>query len=220
MSAAAGSAFAAEDWLPAQEELLRGLNHALGNRLASLDAIAMLVDGMERLDEAMHRMLASDVVRLRELLEAYRTLPAGPDARREPARIADLMPTAAALVAHHRECRDLTLGSCTTSAGEEPVRLYTPDALRAAVLLLITLGRGAERAPVVDVTVKGADGWVEVRAARAGATADGIRVTLEHGALERFAAVEGGRVAVDATADGAQLRLTLPGLSRGRTQAA
>ena len=76
------SAIPPEDWLPVQEGLLRGLNHALSNRLASVSALAMLVEGSDRLPSGMQDVLSDDVQRLGDLLTLYRALPAGVESRR------------------------------------------------------------------------------------------------------------------------------------------
>ena len=58
------SSIAADDWLPVQQSLLRGLNHSLSNRLASLSALTMLIEGGDRLDSRMQDALSADVERL------------------------------------------------------------------------------------------------------------------------------------------------------------
>lgn len=214
------SGFAADDWLPVQEELLRGLNHALSNRLASLDAIGMMLDADGTMDEALRQLLISDIARLRVLLGEFRSLPAPGGARREAVRLGDALQLAASLVAHHPDAREATIDAAVIQPGEEPVRLFGPDALRLAVFVLLALARGGSVDAPVRLAIIGGDGSVELRASRAGAAAPVIAVGREHAALQRFAAREGGRLEVAATPEGAELRLRLPGLSRRGPQAA
>lgn len=213
------SAIPPEDWLPVQEGLLRGLNHALSNRLASVSALAMLVEGSDRLPSGMQDVLSDDVQRLGDLLTLYRALPAGVESRREPVRSGDAIARARALIEHHPECRDLTMGPIVEPEDAEPMWLMGRDAERASVLLLLSVARGAPSAPELDVTIRGEGGWLHLTAQCAGAEVDKVRATPEYAALGRFANVEGGRADCAALPRGdAQVTLTLPGLSRARAK--
>ncbi|MHB1297637.1 MAG: hypothetical protein ACYC0B_03830 [Gemmatimonadaceae bacterium] len=213
------SAIPAEDWLPVQEGLLRGLNHALSNRLASVSALAMLVEGSDKLPVGMQDVLSDDVEKLSELLTLYRALPASVESRREPMRSGDAIARARALIEHHPECRDLTMGPIVEPEDAEPVSLMGRDAVRASVLLLLSVAHGAPSAPALDVTIRGEDGWLHVTVRCAGAEVTKVRATWEYAALERFAAAEGGRTECTTSPRGdAQVTLTLPGLSRARAK--
>lgn len=211
------SAVSAEDWLPVQEMLLRGLNHALSNRLASLSALTILVEGTGHLDERMQRALASDAERLEQLLGLFRMLSGNAEVRREPSRLGDALTDAGALLEHHPEYRELTLAPVVESGEAEPVLLASSDGLRASVLLLLAVARGTSSASSLVVSIRGEDGWLHVTAERAGTTAGEIESAPEFAALARFAACEGGRAtcAPTETGDG-RATLTLPGLSRAR----
>lgn len=216
MTGAARSSFADTDWLPLQESLLRGLNHALSNRLASIGALSMLLDAGERMDERLQQMLVADVSRLEGLLGSYRALTTAPEVRREPMRMVDALAKAATLVAQHQDARDLVLEQLVEAPGAEPVHLLSHDPVRASVTLLLAVARSAHDAPAVRVTVEGGDGLVRVTAARDGADEATIAACREFAMLERFAAAEGGRVSAASTAAGATISLTLPGLAQGR----
>lgn len=216
------SSIAAEDWLPVQESLLRGLNHSLSNRLASLSAIAMLIEGADRLDARMQQALSSDVERLGGLLELFRALPGPAMARRDGTRFGDALERAGELVGHHPDCRDIEIAPVVEAADAPPVKLSTADAMRASVLLLLAVARAADSpAPLVVTARAGGDGWLYVTAELAGASCARIMHSDEYGALERFAAAEHGRVtctAGDVARDAGRLTLALPGLgvTRGR----
>lgn len=209
------SAFAAEDWLPVQEALLRGLNHALSNRLASLGAIAMLVDGEEPPDARMLAALTEDVGRLEELLGMFRSLPAGGELQRTTVRLGDGLTRAAALLEHHPVCRDVSITVGDEPPDAEPVRLLSPDPLRASVCLLaaVACGAGAEK---MTAAVRAEPGRVELCVSRTGGSPEEVRASPEFAALERFAAAEAALLRATATADGVELALSLPGLSLSR----
>jgi hypothetical protein len=209
------SAFAPSDWLPVQEGLLRGLNHALSNRLASLGALSMLLDGAGALDATMRESLASDVQRLEGLLELYRAMPAGPGPLRRPGRVRDAVLRAAELLGHHPDHRDVVVTVDEEPADAEPVRLLAPDPLRAGLCLLMAVVR-TPGAPEVTVGFHAGHGEVEVRVQRALAVPAAIAAAPEYAALARFATAEDARLSASATADGARLSLYLPGLSRSR----
>lgn len=214
---APASSIPASDWLPVQESLLRGLNHALSNRLASLSAISMLMDGADAFDPKLQEALAGDVERLGAVLGLYRALPGDSSARREAGRFADALERAKAVVAEHPDCRDVAIALAADDAGAEPVSLLGKDALRASVLFLLALARAAGLRGRVEVSVRGMDGWVHVSAASmagAGTPAPLRAQGAELGALARFAAAEGGSLALPAAG---VVELRLPGLSRQRT---
>jgi hypothetical protein len=198
-----------------QEALLRGLNHALSNRLASLGAIAMLLEGEDLPDARMLAALTGDVGRLEELLGLFRALPAAGDPRRTAVRVRDGLARAAALMEHHPVCRDVSVTVGDEPPDAEPVRLLTPDPLRASVCLLaaVACGAGAE---TMTAAVRAVSGRVDLCVSRVGGSPDEVRATAEFAALERFAAAEAALLRATATADGVELALSLPGLSLSR----
>jgi hypothetical protein len=198
------------DWLPTQDTLLRGLNHALSNRLSSIGAIAMLTEGAETLDPKLQAALAKDVEQLGDLLALYRLLPGDAVARRDAARFSDALGRARALLEHHPDCRNVRfeLGDGATA---EPVSLLGRDALRASLLLLLGAARGTGGEGTVTVSSRGEDGWLHVTARSSRADA-AIRASRECAVLSRWAEEEGGHVEPAADA----LTLVIPGLSRSR----
>lgn len=211
-----------EDWLPVQEMLLRGLNHSLSNRLASLSALAMLIEGADRLDARMQQALSSDAERLGELLELFRALPGSISVRREAIRFGDALERAGALIEHHPECRDIAIAPVVESPDAPPVTLASTDALRSSVLMMLAVAQGATSPTPLMVTARsGADGFLHVTVELAGGSCERIKCSAEFAALERFAKLEGGRVhcAASGVDDGSgRLTMSLPGLgvTRGR----
>lgn len=219
------SAIPPEDWLPVQEMLLRGLNHSLSNRLASLSALAMLIEGADRLDARMQEALSSDAERLGELLNLFRALPGSANVRREAVRFGDALARAGALIEHHPECRDIAVAPVEEAPDAPPVKVASTDALRSSVLMMLAVSRGAASpAPLVATTRSGADGFLHVTVALAGASCERITCSAEFAALGRFAQIEGGRVHCaagdvgDVTDGAGRLSMALPGLgvTRGR----
>lgn len=211
------SSIAPTDWLPVQESLLRGLNHALSNRIASLSAISMLMEGAGALDPKLHEAFVGDVEHLGAVLALYRALPSDAAARRDASRFADALERAKPLVTEHPECRDVAIELTTDAATVEPVSLLGRDAFRAGVLMLLGLARAAGGRGRVNVAVDGDDGWVRVtgRAMPGSGTPAALDTkSAELAILARFAATERGTLEL-AAAGG--LVLQLPGLSRSRT---
>lgn len=200
----------AADWLPTQEALLRGLNHALSNRLSSLGAVAMLAEGAATLDPKIQAALSRDVELLGELLGLYRLLPGDSVARRDATKFADALAKARELLEHHPDCRNVRF-ELVDGAAMEPVSLLGRDALRAAVLLLLAASRGTGGDGTVTVTSSGGDGWLHLTA-RSSKPDAAIRASRECAVLSRWAEEEGGRVEPAADA----LTLVIPGLSRAR----
>src|SRR5215218_4714767 len=80
-----------DQWLRVNEKVLKGLNHQLTNRLASLEALAHLFEPGEITDPQLTAALARDVERVGTLLRLYRLLPAEPTALPEPVRVQDIV---------------------------------------------------------------------------------------------------------------------------------
>jgi hypothetical protein len=209
MKDGAASMMPPADWLPTQEGLLRGLNHALSNRASSLGAIAMLTEGAATLDPKIQAALTKDVEQLGELLALYRLLPAEAVARREASRFDDAITRAIALLEHHPDCRNVRFAVAAPEVPPDPVALLGRDALKASVMLLLGAARGTGGEGTVEVATRGVEGWLHV-VARAPRADPAIRASRECAVLSRWADEEGGRL--DATADA--LELVLPGLSR------
>ena len=151
MSESAGAA----RWLTIHDELLRGLAHALSNRVATIDAASYML-GLEGADVAGHTAtLRGETERLEALLHALRAL-VGHEGGPEPVMPGDAVQGALALHAHHGDLRDIP---CDVEIAPDTMPAYAnPAALQHA--LLVALG-GARRAA-------GTGGRVRVRVTSTG----------------------------------------------------
>lgn len=117
-------------WAEVAEQLQRGFNHALSNRLAGL---AALVAASEPEDADLLGLIAPETEALEELLRLMRlvprvTLPA------EPIRLEDVLSDCAAVWRHHagRDRAPMTLGGLD---GAPPLRCRVQPLLHALLVL-------------------------------------------------------------------------------------
>jgi signal transduction histidine kinase len=125
----------AEAWASVSEALVRGLSHALSNRIATIGTIAELlrVGGDDPL--AMSEMLAIETERLEDLLEQMRALSMRSAGRMEAMRLSDVVAAAMAVHSYHPERRAVAV---TVEPGDEsrPV-LGDPLLLQRQLLILL-----------------------------------------------------------------------------------
>lgn len=197
----------ADAWGSVSETLVRGLAHALSNRIATIGTIAELLrlGGDDPL--AMSEMLGVESRRLEDLLEQMRALSARSAGRMEAMRLSDAVAGAMALHSYHPERRAIAV---TIEPGDES-RPVLGDALllqRELLLLLDAATRAAlshaSRAVRVRFGLQGTVGVVRVM------VGDGA----ESGALPETGA---GAIAlgVDETDAGLCYVLVLPALGAG-----
>ena len=98
---AASSREGAARWLAIHDELLRGLAHALSNRVATVAAAAYLIESQERPSAASAQLLRIEADQLEGILHLVRLLPRGNDGDAEPVMAADAARTAIELHGHH-----------------------------------------------------------------------------------------------------------------------
>ena len=142
----AGGAESLEAWRLVSDAVLRGLNHAVSNRVASVAAVSALLDPAAPPGAELVRTLAADVTHFEAALRLLRLLPAGRPAPPEPVLVADALADALALHAHHA---GLGEALCTVEgdpAALLPVVVPMPAFLHALVLLLGVLAVHARRA--------------------------------------------------------------------------
>ncbi len=103
-------------WTIVGDTLVRGLAHALSNRIATIGTIAelMRVDGDDRM--AMSEMLGVETRRLEDLLEQMRALSSRQTGREEAMRLTDAVAGAMALHSYHPERRSIAI---TVEPGDE-----------------------------------------------------------------------------------------------------
>ncbi len=124
---------AAECWLSTQNEIVRGIAHAMSNRVATLSANLYLLD--ESTVQQKVTAMNSELDRLEQLLHQLRQLP-GDSAAAEPLLAADSARTAVALHMHHEGFRQHEC-EVDDSGSIAPVRAV-PSALLHALLVALT----------------------------------------------------------------------------------
>jgi hypothetical protein len=197
----------AEAWGIVSETLVRGLAHALSNRIATIGTIAELlrVGGDDPL--AMSEMLGIETERLEDLLEQMRALSARSSGRMEAMRLSDAVAGAMALHSYHPERRAIAV---TVEPGDEsrPV-LGDPLLLQRELLILLDAATHAAMSHTSRA--------VRVRFGLMGIV--GVARVLVGGGAEGGALPESGAgtiaLAVEETDDGVAYVLVLPALGAG-----
>lgn len=130
-----------DQWLRVSEKVLKGLNHALTNRVASLEAVvSLLSDDLESPDLPLMKSLGEEVVRLTRLLHLYRAIPAEPFVTTEAVRLQDIIPQVIELHGHHTDLRSIPV--VIDAAQQTPPVLVRPSALLRCLLVLLESGAG------------------------------------------------------------------------------
>ena len=138
-----------DPWRHVSDAVLRGLNHALSNRVASLSAIATVITLDEQPDPEITGALAAEVSQLEGVLRLLRLLPGGRGGPPEPVLLGDALADAVALHAHHA---GLAGAPCTVVGDASsllPVVAPLPPLVHGLVLLLGALAlhaRGSDDA--------------------------------------------------------------------------
>jgi hypothetical protein len=147
---------AAAVWREVLDELLRGVAHALSNRVATVSAAAYLASGGEPLDPDMAAALSAESERLERLLGDVRLLPAPMNAGVEPVMLTDAITQAVDLHRHHLGLREIPI-RVHSEASTPPVAI-NPVALTHVLLVMLTALRLAAR----ETTVIAPDGRATV----------------------------------------------------------
>jgi hypothetical protein len=145
-----------------RDGILRGIAHALSNRVAALSGVAGLVDFGDLSSERLSRALGSEVSQLGQLVELVRLLPSDAHAPGEAIELQTLLPVVVALHALHADLRDV---ACTVHHEREalPVHLGRSTFVYALLVLLDTAKRDALRGRgSVAVTYGGDAAWVTI----------------------------------------------------------
>ncbi len=213
-----------DQWLRVSEKVLKGLNHQLTNRVASLEAVVGILDDDQPFDPQVLRALADEVSRLNHLLQLFRCMPAEPFVGAEAVRLQDIVPQVLELHGHHADLRNIPVvvdADCDT-----PPLLVRPSALLRCLLVALESGAGnslrAGKHEGLHLTYLGDAGWVRIVVeapqpdgqalfAGEGSIVHAVRSALAHA----FAQVN---ATVISTADGERIRyeLRLPSLPEAR----
>ena len=162
-SGTAGEAVGIARWLTVHDDLLRGLAHAVSNRLATVAALAGMLEGVDAPDPRFVRGLQDDAGQLEGLLQVLRMLPRREEAAVEPMLVRDAADAARRLVAHHPALRDVTLQVEELNDVMPVLADATALTQAMAVSLLAAAGRlGSTR--VLTLTLATMDDEVTIRA--------------------------------------------------------
>jgi hypothetical protein len=163
--------------IEAMNGLYRGLNHALSNRVNTLNTLLAVLQESAEFDPEVVQALAAEEARFEALLHLYRQMPLELGAAREPMVLADPVKDALALFEHHLDLRMLP---CQVDgiATAPPVRAQRQLLTQALLVLFVGVGRsleGDEDGHGLVVSAVGTDDEVslEVRTSRSAEPADG-----------------------------------------------
>lgn len=126
--------------IDAMNGLFRGLNHALSNRVNTLNTLLAVLQESHEHDPEVIGALAAEEARFEALLHLYRLMPMEVDAKPEPMVLADPVRDALGLFGHHLDLRMLP---CSVEGVENapPVRTRRQLLTQAILLVLVSVGR-------------------------------------------------------------------------------
>jgi signal transduction histidine kinase len=128
-------------WAATGDGILRGLNHALSNRILTLRTLTEFVGSAHERRDQVGRALGEEVERLEELLEKFRMLPAEDERKPEPIQLSELLSEVVELHQYHVDFRDL---ECRVIGNPDALPVLTSrSALTRALLILLTAAKRA-----------------------------------------------------------------------------
>jgi signal transduction histidine kinase len=176
-------AMARARWLEVHDELLRGITHALSNRIATISAAAYMLEHEDVTCQQAAESLRLETERMDALLQLLRLLPSRDDTGFEPVAPRDIVEDAVALHAHHCDLRDVVI-DVQTDPDVLPVWVE-PHALMQSLLLALTAAKRAAFPNMLGVTL------------HIGGDSDTIRISVYP---DGGASVDAPRTAIDAAA--------------------
>ena len=201
------AAAASEAWLAAADGLVAGVHHALNNRLGTVSALVQIAAMGDGGGPDTGRALREELERLAETLRLLAMIPRRPGEEPIPLRLSELLPDVLALVAQHRDARDVRF-AVETAPDLLPV-LCAETALAHALLALLAGAAGAAREAEtlrVDVRCSGDERRVTVEVEPEG---DAVGRQVGGAGLAALFAAAGGEM--ETTETGVVARLpTLP----------
>ena len=212
-----------------RDAILRGMAHALSNRVAALGGISGLADPGQVWTERLSKALNDEARRLEDILRLLRLLPN--DGRGEPGAV-ELQPLVPDVIVLHGYQSALLQVECTAVHDREtmPVFANRPQLVHALLLAIDAAKRHAQpRGARVSVSYRGDAERVTIRVAtepsavppKAGLTTSGnggATVAATAAGLRAAVAATGASPEIEVVADGDQLaiELTVPTLAAGR----
>ncbi len=202
-------------WLEVQDELLRGVTHALSNRIATISAAAYMLEFNDVTPEQAVESLRTETERMDVLLQLLRLLPSRDDTGFEPVMPVDIVTQAVALHAHHSDLRDVIV-HVDVSATVLPVWVEPHTFLQALLLALTAAKRAAfPHELAVQITMAGDADVVRIVVCpeNASGSVDSMRTAVDAAAAECCLLSARGTAAAR---DDGGCELTLPSLSAVR----
>lgn len=149
-----GTGSSAARWLTIHDELLRGISHALSNRIATVGAASYMIEHGDIAVQQAVESLRSETERMDQLLQQLRLLPERIGAAAEPITADDACNSAIRLHAHHGELRDI---ACNVTVDPDVYPVWAePHALCHALLVALTTAkRNSANGAAVTITVSG-----------------------------------------------------------------
>ncbi len=134
-----GAERAATRWLTVHDELLRGITHALSNRIATIVASAYTLEHGDVPLERSIAALRTETDRMVVLLQQLRQLPERPNAEPEPMTVNDICASAVGVHQHHGELRDI---ECDIEVSDDVYPVWAePQSLLHALLVALTAAK-------------------------------------------------------------------------------
>jgi hypothetical protein len=185
-------------WLWHRDQLLRGVTHALSNRVAAASVAAWLVESGPTAPAVAAITFREEIDRLEGLLRLLRQLPVRADAAPEPVVPVDVVRSAVALHAHRPDLPDLPCAIETD--GEAQAGWADPDALCHAIAIALAAAASAVGATGLRVRIDADDAVVGIgvqaeglATARDGAADDGHAGIADVDAIDWLLGRHGGR---------------------------
>ena len=134
-----GAERAATRWLTVHDELLRGITHALSNRIATIVASAYTLEHGDVPLERSIAALRTETDRMVVLLQQLRQLPERPNAEPEPMTVNDICASAVGVHQHHGELRDI---ECDIEVNDDVYPVWAePQSLLHALLVALSAAK-------------------------------------------------------------------------------
>jgi hypothetical protein len=150
-------------WLTIHDELLRGIAHAFSNRIATVGAVAYMLENDDAPGGKILQSLREETGRMESLLQLLRALPERPNASAEPATANEACAAAVSMHAHHPDLRE-TPCDVFVDAAVYPVWVEPNGFGHALLVALTSAKRNTAPGSRVSLHVTGDNDVVRFRA--------------------------------------------------------
>lgn len=140
-------------WLSIHDDLLRALAHAISNRMATVAALATLLEHGLTPEPRIADGVRQDAERMEGLLRALRDLPRRPDTLLEPMLLTDAVAGARALLEEHPDLGTRAV-QVTLEGDVQPVRADPGAALHACAVAILAAARYVGPSGTIGVTIR------------------------------------------------------------------